>query len=494
MISRLASKTTGIDIPIEPFSCLITRHTGMQIRPQDARKLQQLIASRMRARGIAEPEQYYQLLSEETAQGQCEWEALVPSLTTGESYFFRDQGQFNLLKEVLLPELLARRRTQRTLRVWSAGCSTGEEPYSLAILLDQLLPDLSQWDVLILATDLNQEAIAQARQGVYSNWSFRSVQPEVQQQYFRQRRNGWELDGRILEMVTFRMGNLIQDAFPSTYSDMHDMDLIICRNVFIYFQREALFSVAEKFAHTLREEGYLMTGHAELLGRQPDLLQPKIYPGSVVYQRISQKKTAVRENTSSPVPTKLVLDNGENNASHPFPPKAQRGAIHSRKQNTDTEKPYATTFCTQAKTAVYETEFHLAQRFADMGQYEQAEHYCRQAMEADPFATGPYYLLAQMAEDRGDPTATKAFLKKVLYISPTAVAAYLFLASLYQREGQTARANKMRAAAIELLQQQPANAAVEQYPNLTAGDLLNQLHRSTSVAEKSVGDALFNER
>src|SRR6185369_9731239 len=121
--------------------------------------------------------QYLQRLAAQPDAASDPWRDLVCDLTIGESYFFRDQGQMALLRDHLLPELIARNASSRCLRLWSAGCSTGEEPLTLAMLLDELLPQRASWKVTILGTDLNPAAIEKARSGTYGTWSFRGVPP-----------------------------------------------------------------------------------------------------------------------------------------------------------------------------------------------------------------------------------------------------------------------------------------------------------------------------
>ncbi|WP_341731466.1 CheR family methyltransferase [Microcoleus sp. EPA2] len=283
------------DSLIQLFIQLISSQIGLQIRPQDRPNLCQKIVERMQVLKIKEPEKYYKILNEKSFESQNEWRELVLLLTTVESYFMRDQGQFDLLKKVILPELIEQKRKLQnvlgivpTLRLWSAGCSTGEEPYSLAILLKQLIGDWPQWKILILGTDINEKVIEKAQQGVYSPWSFRLVDPQVQKQYFNQRQIEWEISRELRQSVNFSCVNLIADDFPNIYKNIYNFDLILCRNVFVYFEHQYISLVLKKFAKTLRPGGYLMTGHAEVHGQIMNEFLPKVFPESIVYQRRDQ--------------------------------------------------------------------------------------------------------------------------------------------------------------------------------------------------------------
>ena len=145
----------------------------------------------------------YLAFLEREEDGGRELRGLVSRLTVGETYFFRNRGQFTALRDQILPEIIRRRRGKhQCLRIWSAGCSTGEEPYSLAILLRELLADIGDWNIHILATDINEDALAAAREGVYRNWSFREVEEHYRQQYFTPEGESSRIRPEVQSMVT----------------------------------------------------------------------------------------------------------------------------------------------------------------------------------------------------------------------------------------------------------------------------------------------------
>lgn len=287
------------DRHLELFIQLIANNIGLHIRPQDRTALSQKIIVRMKNLNLSIPEKYYQLLEADTEQSQKEWRKLIVLLTTTESYFLRDLGQFKLLEKVVLPQIIEYKNHLKevsglnpSLRIWSAGCSTGEEAYSLAILLEKLLPDWENWNILILGTDINEEALEKAKQGIYSPWSFRLVNPGVQQQYFNQYKNEWIIEQKLVKNVKFRYGNLVKDEYPNRSDEINNMDLILCRNVFVYFEAQYIALVLKKFYNTLSAGGYLMTSHAELHGQVLDQFRAIIFPESVIYQRsnVGQKE------------------------------------------------------------------------------------------------------------------------------------------------------------------------------------------------------------
>lgn len=277
--------SAGTDALLQEVSQLVSSWAGIRLRDEDTRKLRESLRQRMTCLKLTDPAMYLQLLTCKTSDGLTEWEILVSLLINGETYFFRDSGQFTLLKKTVLPELIERRKTMRSLRIWSAGCSTGEEAYSLAILVDQLLPLREDWRVYILGTDVNSQAIRHAQRGIYNQWAFRLVDSGLHQRYFHEKSGQWVLKHDIREMVTFRCVNVFRDIFPSPSVGIYDMDLILCRNVFLYFHHHAIARVVEKITDTLTYGGYFITGHNELPPETLGQLQTRIFPDSIVYQR-----------------------------------------------------------------------------------------------------------------------------------------------------------------------------------------------------------------
>jgi chemotaxis protein methyltransferase CheR len=187
-------------------------------------------------------------------------DALVAELTIGETYFQRDPAQFELLRRRILPELLASRPPNRPLRIWSAGCASGEEPYSIAMLLDELG---AAGRAQIIGTDISRPRLVDAQRAVYSKWSLRGSTPAMRKKYFLERGRYYELIPRIREQVEFRYLNLAEDRFPSLAAGIWGMDLILCRNVLIYFDRATVDRVASRLLASLSEDGWLVLGASD---------------------------------------------------------------------------------------------------------------------------------------------------------------------------------------------------------------------------------------
>jgi chemotaxis protein methyltransferase CheR len=280
------SETETLSVELtEAFTRLIAKHTGLKIRERERESLSQKIFSRMKALKILYPGIYYKILASSTIYSYVEWQKFIAILTNTESYFFRDQEQFNLLRNQIIPEIIKRKYNSKTIRICSAGCSTGEEPYSLAIIFKELIPNLEEWNLMILGLDINKEALKKARQGIYTAWSLRSLDMTTIQQYFINSNNKYYLDEQIKLMVKFQYTNLVKDLFIHPYSDFLDIDLILCRNVFIYFDPTVIAKIVDKFYYTLQPLGYLITGHTELCGQKLSNFQTKLFPESLVYMK-----------------------------------------------------------------------------------------------------------------------------------------------------------------------------------------------------------------
>jgi chemotaxis protein methyltransferase CheR len=187
-------------------------------------------------------------------------ESFVADLTIGESYFQRDPAQFDLLRWRILPALLAARPADRAIRVWSAGCAAGEEPYTIAMLFEEMnAADRSD----IVGTDIARSRLADAQRGLYSKWQLRNTPDPVRRRYFAEHGKFFELTPRIRQRVDFRYLNLAEDSFPSLTNGIWGMDVILCRNVLIYFDAPTVERVAQRLIASLSEDGWLLLGASD---------------------------------------------------------------------------------------------------------------------------------------------------------------------------------------------------------------------------------------
>lgn len=530
---------------IQKFIELIGINTGLHIRSQDIEGLLSKIYMRMRALKLHDPQIYYELLdgnidshtNGNILPSESEWKELTLLLTTGESYFFRDRGQMKLLEMQILPELIKKQKNSLSLRIWSAGCSTGEEPYSLAIMLQKLIPNWYDWKIFILGTDINQSNLQKAKRGIYSDWSFRLVDPKVRELYFDPHINGWKINEDLRQMVRFSYGNLVKDDFPNPASDLHNIDLIICRNVFVYFSKEAISLVVKKFSDTLSIGGYLLTAHAELHGLNLGKLQARVFPESVFYQRVMaplpayfnlNKSIEVTRQTDHLSPNLIPSEETQGNLWNPNKPQIlvtpeSFKSFQKKPMSFEMDPPAPTTdinthiievevtqanaeellkeakvlFIKKAYSQAiekieevlllekrnFQAYYLMAQAYANLGQGGKAKEAAKQAISIDELSAEPYYLLAQVAEEQGDIQQAKIFWKRIIYLAPYAILAYLELAALYEAEKDWKRAKKMRTTALALLKDLPSESILEEPRPIKVGDLLEYVEQMLKKSE-----------
>ncbi|MGK7945897.1 MAG: CheR family methyltransferase [Microcystaceae cyanobacterium] len=498
------------------FVDLIAKQTGIEVREQNLRSLKENIGQRVKDLNLKTPEGYYGLLASHTPQSEAEWQQFVCLMTNRESYFFRDQGQFALLRNHLIPDLIERKKNTRSIRICSAGCSTGPEPYSIAILLQEMIPDLERWQIKIYGIDINKESLDIARQGVYNDWSFRNVSNDIKQRYFREvGKNAYHLNPDIQKMVKFHRVNLVRDTFPSDQFDLSDMDIVICRNVFIYFVELAIVRVLGKFYNMLQPFGYLMTGHAEVGMQHLKRFQTKLFPESIIYQRPSESlenlgqafqdythsskaknftlttpKSPSKRAVAPPVTTPLIFSSQVQPSPTPKKvepkPVAKAKKLNAQEQYFQeilefiAQKSYFLAIPRIEKVLAkspnhFQAHYLLGEIYANLGQYTQAIDACNNAIAVNSLNIKPYYLLAQIADEQGNLDLARKHLNKVIYLEPNSIFAYYKLSNLYQQEGNYKRSQKMQQSALKTLQSMPEDGVITEMDNLKVADLIVQL-------------------
>lgn len=225
---------------------------------------------------------YYHYLKFNRNKGQ-ELVDIMDVLTINETYFFRELFQLKAFSEEIIPELIKKKTAvgQRSLRIWSAGCSTGEEPYTIAMLLSTI-PELRGWEIEIIGTDISQKVLQQARRAVYGKASFRATEDNDLKRFFLQQDDGYKVKDSIRELVTISHLNLF-DTHRLTV--LGKVDIVFCRNVIIYFDQAAKKRVIESFHTTLYDGGYLLLGHSESLMNISTLFTLRHFKNDMIYQK-----------------------------------------------------------------------------------------------------------------------------------------------------------------------------------------------------------------
>ncbi len=527
---------------------LISEHIGFYIKVKDYPSLQSKIETRINTLQLSNIGDYYKLLqdsidsksgnicSSQKYRSKREWNALANIITNGESFFFRDRGQFNLLEQTLIPQLVEKKKKFQdfNLKIWSSGCSTGQEPYSLAILLDRIIPDLSQWNINVIGTDINQNFLNKARIGIYQDWSFRLTNPLFKKSYFTSTKQGWKINNNIRNLVEFYQDNIVQDQI--TPIPCCGVDLIVCRNVFIYFKKASVAKGINKFYTALNSGGYFMTGHAELQGITLNQFEILSFPESVIYQKPengiiadnsalleskmdiesietnldtnisllslnpdsdslelddlnlnsddltkSPREIYLQNNNQSLEAHNLIFDRGRSSEITP----SFDGGVISELESLLAQEKYDQVIQQGQKINEQQSDKHLiyyliAQAYAKQNNLVQAEIYCQKALDIDSIFVPALYLLAEIAQTKNNLKKAKEFLKRIIYLEPSSVIAYVELGSVYTKDADLTRANKMYHTAYKILQDLPSEQTFDHGAIITVNQLITRVEEELS--------------
>jgi len=420
------------------------------------------------------------LLSSSPTQKQIE--ILAGHLTVGETYFFRERKTFETLEYSILPDLIgAHRRTGKRLRFWSAGCSTGEEPYSIAILLDTLIPDLKDWNVTILATDINTVALRKAGEGIYSDWSFRDAPPFFKDKYFEKvNGNHYRLLPGIRRMVTFSYLNLSEDVYPGLQTNTNAMDFIFCRNVLMYFAPEYIKRAVDRFYRSLVDGGQLIVSPVETSQIHYAQYATVHLQDSTFYKKDTSKikperKTAQQVEIPYLLPPKKVKHRKLEKLSHTSPPTPlEEAAILYRKgfyrEAEERLSPLISNGSSSQEMLVLFTKI-----LANQGKLEDAFRCCEKAASADKCNPHLHYLLAIILTEQKKVEEARASLKKTLYLDHNFVLAHFALANLSLRLGKIAEARKHFDNTTGILSKCKPDEILPESEGITAGRLLEMI-------------------
>ncbi|MGC1404833.1 MAG: CheR family methyltransferase [Thermodesulfobacteriota bacterium] len=430
--------------------------------------------------GFEDPEAYTRWLISSTLD-KSQIEILAGHLTVGETYFFRDKRTFALLEEKILPELIKLRRTTgKVLRIWSAGCCSGEEPYSLAILLHKIMGDTKDWNISLLATDINPVFLRKASAGIYGEWSFRDTPEWVRERYFtKTKEKRFELHPKIRKRVSFTYHNLAETAYPSLLTNTNALDLILCRNVLMYLTPDHQTYVNGKLGQCLVEGGWLITGPSETTDAPSSGLVNVHFQGATFY-----KKQETRGLT-----TGLTIDDWRLSIEKQEPKRLATDSIKSTIVNQQLSMtPRRLAIEKQPSSADFQSSIidqpstiQMARTAANQGSLPEALGYCEKAIAADRFNPGHYYLQASILQEQGKLKEATADLKKALYLDQDFIPAHILLGNLTLRQGNRRESSRHFRNALRLLGCRPSEEVIPGAEGLTAG-------RLREIVRTTVGD------
>lgn len=434
---------------IDKLSNLIAKQTGLNTSDHNFA----LLLMALQNIGIANIAQYTHELQQHAASHPI-WQRLLAELTINETYFMRDTAQMQALKQQILPNLIRARYAQHNLyiNIWSAGCSSGEEAYSLAILLWQLLPDHDRWHIRITGTDINDASLAVARQALYRDWSFRHTSPEFKEQYFIPKPNTlFELRPEIRKMVTFEHHNLIKNRLAQ-------QDVVLCRNVLIYFRRSEVPIAERSLYHALREGGWLILSPVETLHHMRSHFTAHHFGNSIVFQRIPVASTDAS----------LTIKPASPRVQHV--PDYYQLAVEAFHSDQIAEADNLL----QKVEAPLETKVRVLQAAVDMacGRISTAQTNLKKLTQQHPFVADAHYLLALLHLEQDHESEARNSIRAGLYCQPQHVLTLMLSGDLYMRHGDYEHAAGAWSQVRTLADMLAEDEFLSPVANVTAGQIL----------------------
>ena len=475
-------------------------HTGIVIQEHQRDNLRATLQRAVARFGYAQADDYILRLRECSPDSE-ELEFLIANVTVGESYFFRDKIQMEFLRTGWLPQLMARKKGQPgSIRIWSAGCSHGQEIYSLAIMLRETLPNAARWNLQLHATDINVEALSAAVAARYSTWSFRATPETMYERYFKREDNEYQLNDEIRAMVNFSYLNLVEDEFPMIAGGLHSMDLILCRNVFIYFDAATVAAVMKKFARCLAPGGVLMLGGADLVNTDIEGLELK-QAGGVFYYRhtptgpvvvIHEPESGALDDITDAdyVPEHAPHDEAAQDAATPGDTNSIETVARLVQQQRMAECLVVADryIATQGENAA--VLLHKASALASLGRLEEAQQLSHKAVALEPMEKHAHFLNALVLIERNDLGAAESGMRKSLYIDPRFLEAHYQLGLLQLRQGRREQGVKSLMNALQVAETGDPEHAIHGAPEMTYRRMADVLRKEIEIYGSTVTEQL----
>jgi len=454
----------------------ITGQWGLDFGENREEQIFRAVQTRMEELGLASAFDYSRLLIR-SDQREQESRNLLDLITVNETFFFRHKAQFDLLRDHCLPAILKRNSPTKRIRIWSAACSTGEEPYSIAMILRELLPESSGWKVVVRGTDISTRTLLKARKGLYGKRSIEHMEPRFRDRYVTRKGNRYALSPEIRSAVQFEYFNLACDPFPPDAGP--PWDIIFCRNVMIYFTREHARRLLHNLHLHLADHGFLFTGHSEMLSFLYDGFEPVEINGTFIYRKKTGKRKiqavtgglaaqkATRKNKPPVVPKirRKAPAGGPATAKPPGNRDRKKGTVPAARQETGAG-------VTGGDPGRYEARIVQSKKLADRGETQRSVEILGELTEESPLRPEAYFLLAMISLDMGDLDQSILYLKKVVYLETNDPVARMYLAEAYREKGKASDAIREYSNAIEFLEQDPEGPLGTHAAGFTRGALL----------------------
>lgn len=427
------------------------------------------------------PKEYLDILSI-CPSSSPQLEHLVLGITVGETYFFRDKRQMELLQNVVLPKLIQRKRESGnlSLRIWSAGCASGEEIYTIAMMLAELISDISKWSISLLGTDINTLVLKKALEGKYGEWSMRSITDYYKKHYFHQEGNKYYIDDKLKDWVSFSYLNLSDDTFPSIHNGTNAQDLILCRNVLIYFDTEHVTRLMQKITSSLVDGGYLLLGASDPIQIKETNLIFHYQEGLLFSRPLAKTENLIelegfKERRKSPivVPIKKSIVMKPQQTRKIIPIQLTEEAITKLLVNSQWQeilelfaihKPTTSFFMNAKATAL-----------ANMGMLEESLAVCQESIALNKTDKQSHFTQAMVQLELNLLDAAEDSLRKTLFLDRNFVMGHYQIGLLMIRKKDYEAGIKSLQNALKIVDSKIPTESVQGFSDLTYGRLADIL-------------------
>lgn len=444
------------------------------------------------------PENYLQTLS------KCSYDSpilthLVSCITIGETYFFRDKNQMRFLQEILLPQLIAGKRKlgELSLRIWSAGCATGEEIYTILMMLHEMLPDYKHWTLQLMGTDINTASLKKAMLGNYTQWSMRTIPEHFKSKYFNQENNYYQLVTDLLKTVNFSYLNLNDECYPSISNGTNAQDLILCCNVLIYFDAEHTKALMKKLSNSLVPGGYLMLGASDPVLLSGTNLVPHHHHG--VYFTYSEQEPKQPPKLISKMKSPLPIIETISKKLAPQEVSEKKTALQIDTQqisklpnesNWQEALNAISTYDLKASKSVFLYNAKATAQ-ANLGKLQQALESCYEALLIDATNKHTYFTNALILLELNKLDEAEALFRKALFLDHQFVEAHFQLGLLLLRKKKHDIGIKSLQNAFAIAKNKKPTELVSEYHGLDyrqLADILdNEINMYLASQERSNG-------
>jgi len=417
---------------INLISSYISRKSGLVFREKNFSALKSVIDKRMVSLGFGDALQYYMHLKF-SEDGQNELRNLFNLITVNETDFFRDRHRLRALTERIIPEILEKKISNTVINgtpplvsIWSAGCSSGEEPYSIAASLYEHRAQRFWYNIEILGTDINTDVLSITHESIYDKRRLKNVDEIIKQKYFKEKNGGFQVVDNLRKFITFRYHNLIDEPVP--FSSQKFWDIIICQNVIIYFDKPTIEKLLEHFYQSLVEGGYLILGFSESLYGIPNPFNTIYFDKIALHQKITGKSREMPQDRRRKPAKKPVMPAPQRVKDKKY--SYDKAAELFRNEDTEAAQDMVMSHLEEHQDDE-KAHFLYGQILFEKGLYREAEFEFKICLALNSSESQVYYFLGLVYFRQNQPDDVIRFLKKALYLDKENALAHLHLADAY---------------------------------------------------------------